>query len=557
MAEIVVGRDESDLKRYGEDGTILLGKHIVGTGEEVHLTTPLLLDVLRPHIIVLTGKRGEGKCLHADTLVRMEDNSLVMIKDLENVDKKILALNSEGKLVAAEKTNFYRRTVSEMLLLRLKNGGEIKLTPEHPLLTQNGWKPASEIPINGKIAVVNFSQNEDSGRILMSQTVIYDEIVSSELLTGEFDVCDISVPEHHNFVANNIIVHNSYSLGIMMEEIMKLPQHIRKNLCSLVIDTQGIFWTMKSPNDKEYASLNDWGLQPRGFETFVYVPEGQADIFARAGVEFDSTFSMRADQMSADDWIGVFGIDPNKPLGILLQKSFRKLRERHDIDDIVSELQQEAGFEHEKLALQNMFLAAKNWGIFGDEKMPAVLEPGRTTIIDVSLTPQNVRALLVSIVSKKILEERVTARRKEELAETALEKIERTPMPWLFIDEAHNFLPAVGKTPATDVLSKIVKEGRQPGITLVLATQQPERLSSDALSQADMVISFRLTSKGDVDALKSIMQTYLLFDIGKYINELPRVKGAGIILDDNSERIYKVRIRPRQSWHAGSSPVAI
>jgi DNA integrity scanning protein DisA with diadenylate cyclase activity len=46
-------------------------------------------------------------------------------------------------------------------------------------------------------------------------------------------------------------------------------------------------------------------------------------------------------------------------------------------------------------------------------------------------------------------------------------------------------------------------------------------------------------------------------EVGKYINELPKVKGAGIILDDNSERIYKVRIRPRQSWHAGSSPVAV
>ena len=53
------------------------------------------------------------------------------------------------------------------------------------------------------------------------------------------------------------------------------------------------------------------------------------------------------------------------------------------------------------------------------------------------------------------------------------------------------------------------------------------------------------------------MQTYLLYDIGKYISELPKVKGAAIVLDDNSERIYRVRIRPRQSWHAGASPVAI
>ena len=72
-----------------------------------------------------------------------------------------------------------------------------------------------------------------------------------------------------------------------------------------------------------------------------------------------------------------------------------------------------------------------------------------------------------------------------------------------------------------------------------------------------MIISHRLTAKADIEALKSIMQTYMLYDISKYISELPKLKGTAIILDDNSERLYKIRIRPRQSWHAGASPVAI
>src|SRR3990167_7431990 len=125
------------------------------------------------------------------------------------------------------------------------------------------------------------------------------------------------------------------------------------------------------------------------------------------------------------------------------------------------------------------------------------------------------------------------------------------------MDEANIFLRAQRTPPATETLNKIVKEGRQPGITLVFATQRPEKLHPDAVAQADIIISHRLTAKADIDALKAIMQTYLLYDIGKYINELPHLKGVAIILDDNSERLYKVRIRPRQSWHAGSSPVAI
>ena len=108
-----------------------------------------------------------------------------------------------------------------------------------------------------------------------------------------------------------------------------------------------------------------------------------------------------------------------------------------------------------------------------------------------------------------------------------------------------------------ETISKIAKEGRQPGISLVLATQRPEKLHQDVLAQTDLLLSHRLTAKNDIESLKSIMQSYMLFDINKYINELPKLKGSGIILDDNSERIYKMRIRPRQSWHAGASPVAL
>jgi len=54
-----------------------------------------------------------------------------------------------------------------------------------------------------------------------------------------------------------------------------------------------------------------------------------------------------------------------------------------------------------------------------------------------------------------------------------------------------------------------------------------------------------------------MMQTYLLSDIQKYINNLPRLKGSAIILDDNSERIYPMQMRPRTTWHGGEAPIAV
>ncbi len=410
MPEVVIGRDDDDLKKYGTIGSILIGRHLVGTGEEAHLTTPMLMDVLRPHVITICGKRGSGK---------------------------------------------------------------------------------------------------------------------------------------------------SFSMGVIAEELFSLPEKIRRNLCALIIDTQGIFWTMKSPNEKEMLLLKEFGLEPKGFDIVTYVPEGQARRFSSVGVDYDSTFAIAAGEVSAEDWMSVFELNPNEPMGILMQMSLSRLDSDYTLDDIILEVKRQTGFDKEKLALANMLETAKTWGIFGRSGMPNILEPGKVSVLDMSITPQNVRALLLSLACAKILDERIEARRKEELSEIEAEAAKRVPMPWILIDEAHNFVPNDSKTPSSEILGRIIKEGRQPGITLVFATQRPEKLHADALAQCDLIISHRLTAKADIEALNTIMQTYMLSGINKYLSELPNIKGAAIVLDDNSERIYKVRIRPRLSWHAGASPVAI
>jgi len=53
------------------------------------------------------------------------------------------------------------------------------------------------------------------------------------------------------------------------------------------------------------------------------------------------------------------------------------------------------------------------------------------------------------------------------------------------------------------------------------------------------------------------MQTYLLQSIKKAIDDLPSLKGSAIILDDNSERLYPIRIRPKFTWHGGEAPAAV
>jgi len=131
------------------------------------------------------------------------------------------------------------------------------------------------------------------------------------------------------------------------------------------------------------------------------------------------------------------------------------------------------------------------------------------------------------------------------------------PLVWLALDEAHELLPKEGKTAATDALITILREGRQPGISLILASQQPGKIHTDVMTQSDTVIAHRLTARMDVDALGLLTQSYMRQGLEREIDNLPRVKGAAVMFDDANERIFPVQMRPRSTWHGGGSPVAI
>ena len=125
------------------------------------------------------------------------------------------------------------------------------------------------------------------------------------------------------------------------------------------------------------------------------------------------------------------------------------------------------------------------------------------------------------------------------------------PIVWMFIDEAHMFMPRDKPNIAREVLLEWVRVGRQPGLSLVLATQRPNKLHPDAISQCDLFISHRMTAKPDIEAVSALRPSYMHQDFDRYYQEMPRSKGFAIILDDNTEKLWLVKIRPRFSWDGG------
>jgi len=338
----------------------------------------------------------------------------------------------------------------------------------------------------------------------------------------------------------------------------------------------GIFWTMKYENEKETSLLDEWGMKTKKLPVKIFVPFGKAEEYRDKGIPFDSTFALKASELEAEDWIILFNLEMTSLPGVLIERTISRLKENSrdfSLDDVQNGINSDndAGKETKEI-VTGLFKAAETWGIFSKTRegteIKDIINAGATTILDISVYSSvgafNVRALVISLLSKKLFNSRMDSRRKEELEALrhgqdyltyGTEKKE--PLIWLFIDECHEFLRKDEKTPATDALVQLLREGRQPGISLVMATQQPGQIHRDVITQSDIVISHRVTAKQDVEALNEIMQTYVLKSIKEQMDELPSIKGSAIILDDNSERIYPVRVRPRFTWHGGESPASV
>lgn len=378
---------------------------------------------------------------------------------------------------------------------------------------------------------------------------------------------DVNKP-HVILVAGKRGSGKSTTLGVMAEEMARLPEEINKNLAFLFFDTMGVFWTMKYPNKRQEDLLAEWNMKPEELNINLYCPKGKFEIYKEKGIPADKSFSIRTSELNANDWLNVFDLKHTEPIGILIQKIIMTLEGDYDIKRIIEAIKKDEKSEnYVKDACENMFMAADSWGLFDKEgtRIKDLVKSGEVTVLDISAyNESSIKSLVIGIVCRKLMEERMLARKKEEMEsieyhgkyfsdDTKLEE----PLVWILVDETHEFLPNNKKTAATDALISLLREGRQPGISLVLATQQPGVIHSDVLTQADIVISHRLTSKIDIDALNSMMQSYLLEDLQEFLNDLPDLKGSAIVLDDNSERIYPIRVHPKRSWHGGESPSAI
>jgi DNA helicase HerA-like ATPase len=145
-----------------------------------------------------------------------------------------------------------------------------------------------------------------------------------------------------------------------------------------------------------------------------------------------------------------------------------------------------------RLGLRIRNLGVERWGVWAREVGGSVLG---------ALDDPDVRCLVVDLGSLPTPEEQAL------VAESVLRglwdrRLDRRPV-LVVVDEAHNVCPATPADPltalATEHAVRIAGEGRKFGIYLLVATQRPQKVHENVVSQCDNLLLMRLNSSADSD----------------------------------------------------------
>ena len=149
----------------------------------------------------------ESGCLSGDSLITLADSGKqIPIRELVGQSNfSVWALNEETmKLEKALVSKSFSTGIKSVYLLKTRLGRTIKATANHEFSTIEGWKRLDELNIGEHIALPQFKKITN-----LAHSDIYWDSIISITESGTEEVFDLTVPTLHNFVANDIIVHNS------------------------------------------------------------------------------------------------------------------------------------------------------------------------------------------------------------------------------------------------------------------------------------------------------------------------------------------------------------
>ncbi|MFA0732610.1 MAG: hypothetical protein LKKZDAJK_000137 [Candidatus Fervidibacter sp.] len=348
----------------------------------------------------------------------------------------------------------------------------------------------------------------------------------------------------------------SYTMGVLLEELVK-----RDDSLVIALDPMRNFHTMVLPNIEQERLLWDWDMFAEGVPVRLLVP---GDPYRRYGQEIVKVFEERGVEvlplrlnpgdLPPDGWLDLFGIDIATPMGLALYRAVSKLQRSHEkfftVSDIIAEIHSDPLIRETSIQALVLRLetAANDWDLFSTRyhDLLEVFRLGAVNVVDLGVLEVGRRNLVVAVLVRDLFRKRREARLQEELGIPT-----QVPKIWLAIDEAQEFVPSGRSALAKEPLIQWVKEGRQPGLSLIIASQQPGAIDKEVLSQCDLILCHKVTAMEDVDAINRLSHDYMAHELRHYIRQLERT-GEAVMVDDFRETVTVVQIRPRKSKHGGA-----
>lgn len=393
----------------------------------------------------------------------------------------------------------------------------------------------------------------------------------------------------------------SYTLGAIAESLCtrsdvsslgrrKTPQ------AQLLFDTLGIFqWvntqvTADSSSEtirSQAQAQRGWSLQQEELSAQVWIPKGNR---AKWTPDTHMDFAVAQSLMSLEDWGYLLNLDVTADrMGQLLADVFAKTTEDGWNDgaathgptksDILGGMIRCVSSDTEILnlyasetrrALSLQMTAMARLGIFDEvgTDLTQLLRSGQLSVLVMNRLADSVRLATLTALIRAVMRLRIAASEltKQRLiagipAEVSASKQEDiVPACWVEIDEAQNILPAERKTSATDSLVRLVREGRNYGISFAVTTQQPTAIDQRIMAQVDLLVVHKLTVQSDIDYVSRNLKSALPDEVsyGGHVLSLPELvrsldTGQALVSHVDSDRAYLVDVRPRVSAHGGFS----
>jgi replicative DNA helicase len=150
----------------------------------------------------------ESGCLAGDVRVQMANGQRVAIRQLltRGALPPVMALNeTTWRLEPTKARKVWLVGTKPVFRLRTQLGREIRATANHRFRTLNEWKRLDQLEPGERVAL---PRSSDIPLQLAKSDAHWDQVASIQP-AGIEEVYDLEVPGHHNFVAGDIIVHNS------------------------------------------------------------------------------------------------------------------------------------------------------------------------------------------------------------------------------------------------------------------------------------------------------------------------------------------------------------